>query len=186
MRTLLIDNGSNLTEKLRDLIPGEVNVVQYDAIPDSVNHYSLIILSGSSRFPIEGHERELAAEEFLIRNSDKPIIGICLGHEIIAHAFGAKIELLGKHTGLCDIAVTKNHLMFQARTNFTVYEHHQYGITELPSYLEELARSDHAIAVFKHKEKPIYGFQFHPEHHTESQFGDEIFLALVKELIPAT
>ncbi len=184
MQTLLIDNGSKLTDRLKHLIPDQVEVVGYDSIPDSTDKYDLIVLSGSSRFPVVGHEDELRREEELIKNSNKPIIGICLGHEIIAHTFRTKLEHVGKHTGLCEILVTKDYPCFQNRKSFTVYEYHEWGVKELGDELEELARSDHAIAVIKHKSKPIYGFQFHPEHHTESQFGDEIFLSLVKELVP--
>lgn len=179
MKTLLIDNGSTLTKKLAQLTPGEEHIVSYDNIPDDVSLYSLIVLSGSSKFPIEGNERQLEKELNLVRTSSAPIIGICLGHEIIAHAFAAKLEHLEeKHVGITDVQVLSEHAMFQNKEIFSVYENHQYGVIECPLELEVLAKTDHAIAVLKHKTKEIYGFQFHPEHHTDTQFGDEVFLKL--------
>lgn len=35
-----------------------------------------------------------------------------------------------------------------------------------------------AITALNHRYHPLYGFPFHPEHHTDEQFGDEIYLTL--------
>ena len=182
MKTLLIDNGSTLTKKLALLSPGEEDIVSYSEIPDDITQYSLIILSGSSLFPIRGNEEKLVKEIELIRSANIPIVGICFGHELIAHAYGASLTPMSRHVGMTEIKVTSPHPMFLTREVFSVYENHQYGVTELTEELEILATSEHAIAVLKHKTKPIYGLQFHPEHHTEKQFGDEIFLKLFADL----
>jgi GMP synthase (glutamine-hydrolysing) len=183
MKTLIIDNGSTLVEKLAVLSPGNEEVVDYSNIPADVSAYSLIILSGSSKFPVQGNEDILKAEIELIQNSNVPIVGICLGHELIAHAFGAELVHLGmNHKGLYNVTVTKSHEIFGGKDTFSVYENHQYGITTVPTSLEALAESSNSIAVVKHRDKPIYGFQFHPEHMTDQQFGDEVFLNLFKLL----
>ncbi len=72
--------------------------------------------------------------------------------------------------------------MFQGREVFAVYENHQYGIVSASPELEVLAKSQNSIAVIKHKERSVYGFQFHPEHLTDQQFGDEVFLQLFQLL----
>ena len=183
VKTLLIDNGSTLTKKLAQLSPGQEDIVNYANIPDDVSSYSLIILSGSSLFPIQGNEDELAKEISLIKNVSVPLVGVCLGHELIAHAYGSPLTQMSRHIGMTDILVTSPHPMFLGKEVFSVYENHQYGITSVTEELEILARSEHAIAVLKHKTKPIYGLQFHPEHHSEQQFGDEVFLKLFDELM---
>jgi GMP synthase-like glutamine amidotransferase len=184
MRTLLIDNGSTLTKKLAALSPGAVDVFSYDQIPDTTDVYSLIILSGSSLFPIEGSEHVLGDEIKLIQTSNIPIVGICLGHEMIAHAFGAKLEhFKEKHIGTAVVDVVSHHSMFLEKESFSVYENHQFGIVENSPELETLARTDHAIAALKHKTKSIYGLQFHPEHHMDEHFGDEVFLKLIDSLV---
>lgn len=184
MKTLLIDNGSTLTKKLGELSPGEEVIVSYDEIPDDLSAYSLILLSGSSKFPVYGNEDKFSRELNLIRSTNTPVVGICLGHELIAHAFNSPLTHFNKqHVGITTVNVIEKHFMFKDRGSFSVYENHQYGVTKVSDELIALAETDHAIAVIKHREKPIYGFQFHPEHHAEKQLGDEIFLALFKELI---
>ena len=89
MKTLLIDNGSTLTAKLAELSPGNETVVEHGNIPENLNEFSLIILSGSSKFPVNGNESLFTKEIELIRTTNIPIVGICFGHELIAHAFGA-------------------------------------------------------------------------------------------------
>jgi GMP synthase-like glutamine amidotransferase len=184
VKTLLIDNGSTLTKKLGELSPGEETIVTYDEIPKDISDFSLILLSGSSQFPVYGNEEKFTEEIQLIKSSIIPIVGICLGHELIAHAFESTLNHLAEqHVGMSEVTVINQHPMFSGRETFEVYENHQYGVTEIGEELIVLAKTDHAIATFKHKEKHIYGFQFHPEHHTDEQFGDEVFLKLFQELV---
>ena len=179
MKTLLVDNGSTLVEKLIKLSPGTEVVVDYANIPDDLSPYSIIILSGSSKFPINGNEGLFEKEINMIRNAHIPIVGICFGHELIGHAFGAEIVHLGeKYKGVFEVTVTQGHKIFGGKEIFKVYENHQYGITAIPPELEILAESTNSVAVVKHIDRPIYGFQFHPENITDQQFGDEVFLNL--------
>jgi GMP synthase-like glutamine amidotransferase len=73
--------------------------------------------------------------------------------------------------------------MFSGNKTFTVYENHRYGVTEVSNELEIIAKTDHIIVILKHRQKQIYGFQFHPEHHTDEQYGDEVYLKLFQELV---
>ncbi len=184
MKTLLVDNGSTLTKKLALLSPGEEHIVSYQNIPDDISDYSLILLSGSSLFPIKGNEGRLVKEKQLITNANVPLVGICFGHELIVNTFGGKLSsLTEKVIGLTEVQVIQPHTMFGNSKQFTVYENHQYGASEVGQELEVLAIADNYAAIIKHKELPIYGFQFHPEHHTDAQFGDEIFLRLFDQLV---
>ena len=184
MKTLLIDNGSTLTKKLAELSPGNETVVAYNEIPKDISDFSLILLSGSSQLPVYGNEEKFAEEIELIKSSVVPIVGVCLGHELIAHAYNSPLtHLAEQHVGMSEVTVIFEHQMFGGRESFQVYENHQYGVTEISEELVALAKTDHAIATFRHKEKHIYGFQFHPEHHTDEQFGDEVFLKLFRELV---
>ncbi len=168
MKILLIDNGSTLLERLRTLVPGAEVVVSYDAIPDQVAQFDVIVLSGGSQFPLLGNEDKLAREIALVQSATVPIIGICFGHELIIHAFGGEIVHLGLHQkGLVPVEVVQKHPMFSGRKVFSVYENHQYRVRELPPVLEPLAYVGDVVAVLKHKERPVYGFQFHPEHLVE-------------------
>lgn len=184
MKTLLIDNGSTLVEKLALLSPGEETIVGYNDIPADISDFSLILLSGSSELPVHGNENVFAKEIELIRTAQIPIVGICLGHELVAHSYSSPLTHFDiRHVGMTEVTVTSKHKMFDNKQSFTVYENHQYGVTEISDELEILAKTNHAIAILKHKIKPIYGFQFHPEHHTDIQFGDEVYLKLFQELV---
>ena len=183
MKTLLIDNGSTLLSRLQALSPGVETVVTYANIPADINSYDLIILSGSSRFPVRGNEVALAAEIELIRSAEVPVIGICFGHELIVHAFGGEITHLGEsQKGITEIEVVADHPMFGGREVFTVYENHLYGARTLPPLLKPLAMIGDVVSVLEHRERPVYGFQFHPEHLTDEQYGDEVFLRLFTTL----
>lgn len=57
----------------------------------------------------------------------------------------------------------------------SVYESHRWGITDLPNELEELARSKDGIEIFRHKTRPVYGFQFHPEAGVAPEESRRVF-----------
>jgi GMP synthase (glutamine-hydrolysing) len=184
MKILLIDNGSSFLDKLSELIPGQEIICKWDNISDvKTEDFDLIILSGGHNFEIEGNEKRLEKELNLIRNTKKPLIGICYGCELIAKAFGGKLEKsLEKHKGIIDILFTKGNSLFSAE-KIKVYENHSWIIKTLPTDFVSLAHSEHGPEIIKHKDLSIYGFQFHPEKCIEETEGDEVFLSVLDSLI---
>jgi GMP synthase-like glutamine amidotransferase len=179
---LLIDNGSVLTESLTRLLPTRPTIVRFGDIQStSAVGYDCVILSGSSVLPITGNESAFESEASLIRNSDVPIIGICLGAELIGHAFGATLRNLGeKRKGLIDITSTdKEGLLLEPGRRFSVYEAHRWTLGTVPENFRVLAESDHGPEIIKHVSRPVWGLQFHPEHLTDETFGDEIFSRII-------
>lgn len=97
-----------------------------------------------------------------------PILGVCLGHQIIAHEFGGTVEkgakpMHGKITG-----ITHNNTgIFQGLPqNYRVTRYHSLAVIEnsLPETLQvDAIAEDGAIMGISHKIHPIYGVQFHPE-----------------------
>ena len=77
--------------------------------------------------------------------------------------------------------ITKLHLM--TGSDIEVYESHNFRIKELPEDFIVLGKTDHAIEFFKHKEKPIYGLQFHPEAFVDITQGKELFREIINNLI---
>lgn len=181
---LIVDNGSTLTQKLAALIPARKSLCTWNTIPEHFDDFDVVVLSGSSLFPVQGSEYKLSAEIRLIRETTTPVIGICFGHELIAHSFGGTLQKLERpRKGMTDVHVAVGDAIFNKRDTFNVYENHQYSVTKTGNHLSALAHTDHSVAVLKHNTKPIYGFQFHPEHHTDEQYGDEVFLNLVHTLL---
>jgi len=184
MKVLLIDNGTTLLNKLEDLIPGQEIVHAWDDL-SGVDYadFELIVLSGGSKFEIVGHENRLKDEMKIIKTSETPLVGICFGCELIAEAYGG---ILGKgkedHHGIVEVEVLNQNEIFGGRKYLKVYEHHRWLIKTLPENFIALAKSADCFEAIKHKEKPIYGFQFHPEQLVEQTDGDEIFLNLFNQI----
>ncbi|MCM3601458.1 aminodeoxychorismate/anthranilate synthase component II [Robertmurraya korlensis] len=98
-----------------------------------------------------------------------PILGICLGHQAIGHAFGATVSKAKEimHGKISKISHEKIELFKGFEEPLEVMRYHSLVIEKatLPSTIQVLATSidDGEIMAIKHKEAPLYGFQFHPE-----------------------
>lgn len=118
----------------------------------------------------------------MVQETRTPVIGICLGHQIIAHAFGGSVQHMAqREKGLEEVRVVKPHPIFGDTRRFSVYETHTYAVTD-PGACNTLARTNHCIATIAHPERPVFGFQFHPESYTDKQFGDEVFLSTLTHI----
>jgi len=184
MQVLLIDNGTTLLHQLRALIPGEESVIRSDVFSDTdASTADLIVLSGSSVGPLFENESLYQKELDFILTTDKPVIGICFGHELIVHALGGKLKKLPRQEqGTINIRVLREPELFNGRDSFDAYENHRYGISTLPDEFEILAESDHSPEVIRHTGRRLYGLQFHPENHVETTFGSELFLNIFNKL----
>lgn len=178
MKFLLIDNGTSYLLQLEKLLSGHsFRVIKYFEL-GSVNpmDFDVVILSGGHSFPVQGNDERLRGEIDLVKNFPRPIFGICFGFEIIAHTFGAKLERMeNKEKGILDIKITEQDDLFLNISGFQVFESHRWVVREPGENLIALAISKDGIEVIKHKTKPIYGVQFHPEMFVEKTCGDEIF-----------
>lgn len=98
-----------------------------------------------------------------IINSNKPVFGICLGHQLLSLACGAKtVKMKFGHHGA-------NHPVIDMKTKQVMItsQNHGFAVAEdsLPDKLEVTHKSlfDQSIQGVAHKTKPIFGFQGHPE-----------------------
>lgn len=181
MKILLVDNGSTLIDKLKNIIPGSETITKWNNFyVEEANNYDLVIFSGSSLFCLEENSNNFSKEISFIKDSKIPIIGICFGSELIIKAFGGTLRRLNeKEAGIVDIKVTKANLIFGNKKSFQVYANHKWTPNFIPSDVIVLAESKNGPEVIKHKKLPIWGFQFHPENMTEKTYGDEILLNLL-------
>jgi len=103
----------------------------------------------------------------LLIENNKPVLGICFGHQIIAKAIGAKVvkNHLGWELGSYSLQLTKegekNMLFDGFNDGDIVYESHQDVVIELPEEATVLASTTKSIQSFNYKF--CYGVQFHPE-----------------------
>jgi anthranilate synthase/aminodeoxychorismate synthase-like glutamine amidotransferase len=94
-----------------------------------------------------------------------PTLGVCLGHQALAQAFGGRVKL---HTPVHGKATTIEHdgrtVFRELRSPLTVGRYHSLVVDdELPDCLEESARGGGVLMGLRHRELPAEGVQFHPE-----------------------
>ncbi|ACX72121.1 GMP synthase, small subunit [Methanocaldococcus vulcanius M7] len=109
-------------------------------------------------------------------NAKLPILGICLGHQIIALAYGGEIgRAEAEEYALTEIYVDEEDDLFKnVPKKFKAWASHKDEVKKIPKNFKILAHSDICkVEAMKHMSKSIYGVQFHPEvAHTE--YGSEI------------
>ncbi len=184
VRILLIDNGTNLLNELKELIPGSEVTVAYDELGGyDVASFDRIVLSGSSIASVVWDKDAFLDEVSVIRRAHVPVIGLCFGCELIAHAFGATLRKMEyAHKGIRSIQFSDERLT--TRKSLDVYEHHRWIIDHLPESFEVLAYSDDGPEAIKHKSRPLYGLQFHPERCGEDTETRAIFMRLLLSPLP--
>ena len=102
-----------------------------------------------------------------------PVLGICYGLQWICHALGGVVEKAEEREyGRAQLKLERRDPLFAGlddRAERTVWMNHGDRVLRLPPGFEVLASSDHSpYAALRHRERPIYGVQFHPEVvHTE-------------------
>lgn len=185
MKVLIIDNGTIRIDELEDLfIHDDTKTVTVSNISFvQTQEYDLIVLSGSSENPVLNNEGIYEKEIDLIRRSKKPIIGICLGFELICHVFGAELDVLSDRIhGIFEILAIPNKYVDLDLQKFKVYESHKWVVKELPSELIPLAVSAGGYEIIKHRNRQIWGLQFHPEMYLEETHGDEVLAVILNKI----
>jgi len=136
-------------------------------------HIAGIIFSGG---PQSVNAKDAYKIKWSIEESTVPILGICYGHQLIAHKIGGLIESgANKEYGYAEIDCYDQSAFFKD-TAFKqkVWMSHGDHVVKLPSGYKILAATDQVpIAAYKSNDNKIFGVQFHPEvSHTE--FGNKI------------
>ncbi len=105
-----------------------------------------------------------------------PLLGICYGHQMIAHTWGAKVAK-GKSAeyGMGEVEIDKNDVIFKGiPKKLRVWVSHFDEVKELPKDFVKLAHSESCgIEAMMHKSMPVFGIQFHPEVW-HSEHGEDI------------
>lgn len=128
-----------------------------------------IVLSGGPSSVYDENAPTIDLEAF---NLGIPVLGICYGHQLIAHLLGGEVEAGEKAEYATTYATIEEPVGVLKGLNVRekVWMSHKDVVRRLPPRFKVLASTEACpIAAFKHEDKPIYGMQWHPEVvHTEN------------------
>ena len=175
---LIVDNESIHTQEIALLFPGKkITICQYSNIPETTI-YDLIVLSGWSHYSVLKTPSHYTKELALIQKTKIPLLWICLGCQLIAHAFGSKLTLMPEK--LVKEIEIRNWL---DKKEYKVFEAHKYAITTLWAEVIWVAKSKYGYEIIRHKTKPIWWFQFHPEVDRKHTQGKKILEEVLHSIV---
>ena len=150
-------------------------IVSHDISPEEVKALNQkfnikgLILSGGPSSVYEPNAPKLNPR---ILETDLPILGLCYGHQILAQLTNGKVEPAKcKEYGIAYVIIDKPVGVLEGLSEKEkVWMSHGDTVISLPKEFESLAHTENCpVAAFRHKNKPIYGLQWHPEViHTEN------------------
>ena len=175
-RVLLVDNydsfAFNLAQALR-VLGAHVLVFRNDAItvdealarrPDR-----FVVSPG----PCSPDQAGISVE--LCRRADAPLLGVCLGHQSLVQAFGGRIGRAPRvmHGKASSVAHDGKGLFRGLPNPFQAARYHSLAALEVPPCFEVTARTADLgeLMAVRHRERPLYGVQFHPESYLTPEGG---------------
>jgi GMP synthase-like glutamine amidotransferase len=147
------------------------------------------VVTSGNRSLWEDYDLDHDFAEFaaVIRETQKPVLGICGGHQLIGMLFGGKAEPLRtlapgepdpnpsyapgilKEWGFSDVNCTPSDPLFAGfNGKAVVNQMHFWHLTQLPDSLTAIASNRNCpVQALRHRTRPVYGVQFHPEFYDE-------------------
>lgn len=181
-RILLVDNYDSYTWNLWHLLwsvsgtrPVVVRNDETDVDSLLRQDFSHIVISPGPGTPDDPDDVGLCAE--LVARVRVPCLGVCLGHQGLAAAFGATVARAPEivHGGVSPITHTGEGLFAGLPQKFGAVRYHSLAVTgEIPAELAVTAWTDSGVVMgLSHRDRPLVGVQFHPES-VATEFGAEL------------
>jgi GMP synthase (glutamine-hydrolysing) len=151
-----------------EIVPHDISPEEVKALNQKFNVKGLILSGG----PSSVYEPNAPRLDPRILETNLPILGLCYGHQILAQLTKGKVEpATCKEYGIAYVSIDKPVGVLEGLSEKEkVWMSHGDTVWSLPPEFESLAHTDNCpVAAFRHKVKPIYGLQWHPEViHTEN------------------
>lgn len=175
MRIWVIDNGGQWTHRewrvLRylkqetEMVPNDTPLADLQA----ADLDGLLLSGGAPRVGVDG---QLGLCGDYLDSLDIPVLGICAGHQFMARHFGGDAAP-GKEPEFGAVTMTvddPDDILQGVPESSTVWASHHDEVSKVPDDFQVLAHSQACpVQVMRHKERPLFGMQFHPEvEHTEA------------------
>jgi len=170
MKILVVNNFDSFVFNLVDYLKrlgADCTVLNNDQINISeIENYNGVLIS-----PGPGTPEEAGASIEVVKKCaelNKPLLGICLGHQAIGVAFSATVEHAPEllHGKTSQVTHDNRGVLNQIASPLTATRYHSLIIknSSIPKELEVTGKSESGIIMsIKHKTLPIEGLQFHPE-----------------------
>jgi para-aminobenzoate synthetase len=179
MRTLLIDNHDSYTYNLFQLITqvnGTEPVVMVNDDPELLrcdpDEFGGVVISPGPGRPQRPGDIGYVGE--FLQQTDIPVLGVCLGHQLIAYEAGAAVEPAPRprHGYLSTVRHNGDLLFAGIPREFTAVRYHSLHVrVPLPGTLMPTAwAEDGVLMALRHASLPRWGVQFHPES-VATEFG---------------
>lgn len=169
MKVLLLDHYDSFTWNLVHLLAecgaeSEVRRVdQPGAAGFAPGQFDLLVLSPGPGHPSEAH---LALDLVRAQAGRIPILGVCLGMQVLALAFGGAVGEAAApvHGKTCEVRHDGRGLFTGLLSPLTAARYHSLCVTGLPPVLEAQAcAEDGTVMALRHPTLPLAGLQFHPD-----------------------
>ncbi len=166
---LVIDNYDSFTFNLVHYLMelgAEVQVERNDALSASdalkTNAQAFLISPGPCTPNEAGISLDLVAA---CADAEKPLLGVCLGHQSIGQHFGSKVVRGGLMHGKTSAVNHDNSGVFRdIPSPYTATRYHSLIVEDIPNcLLINATADDRSVMGFRHESLPIHGVQFHPE-----------------------
>jgi para-aminobenzoate synthetase component 2 len=173
-RVLVIDNYDSFVYTLNGYLQelgATTDVVRNDDIPESeiaarLADYDAVLISPGPGKPVDAGISIPVVLAAL--KTGQPLLGVCLGHQAIAEAFGGVVtnaeELM--HGKTSQVSHDESPFYDGVGQPFTATRYHSLAVVDgtVPDDLVVTARTAGGVIMgLRHREAPIYGVQFHPE-----------------------
>ncbi|XIE79258.1 aminodeoxychorismate synthase component I [Streptomyces sp. SBR177] len=181
MRTLIVDNYDSFTYNLAHYVAevtGDEPTVVYNDDPawrlKHLRDFDNVIVSPGPGTPERESDLGIGAE--IMRHGTVPLLGVCLGHEALAHLHGGRVGLAPeeRHGRLSPVHHMDTGLFAGLPSPFEVVRYHSLAVSALSEDFEATAwTSDGVLMGLRHRHRPQWGVQFHPESIC-TEYGHEL------------
>jgi GMP synthase (glutamine-hydrolysing) len=150
-----------------EIVPQDITPDEIRKLNEQLNVKGLILSGG----PSSVYEPNAPRLDPRILEMDLPVLGLCYGHQLVAQLVHGKVKpAVCKEYGVAHVDIDKSVGVLEGLAGKEkVWMSHGDTVFSLPPDFEVLAHTESCpVAAFRHKSKPIYGLQWHPEViHTE-------------------
>ena len=174
MRVLIVDNRDSFTYNLCQLV-GKLTAREPLVIPNTERRWreliegqgvAAVVVSPGPGSPEQPDDFGICSE--IIRDSVVPLLGVCLGHQGLGHAYGARVVRapVPMHGRVSGVTHDGSALFAGIPRSFEAVRYHSLCLDKgtIPSCLRIAATSDDGLVMaVRHVERPQFGVQFHPE-----------------------